>query len=224
MTSLVIGDSHRLFAEALGALLGRHGYVITATVHTGAETASVACAQRPDLCLVDRYFPDADGLAVVRSIVTASPEVRVMLLTGDAETSSIGRVVDHGAVGYVHKSRGAAVLTESIRRVLAGEIVVDAVCESVVLRRPTALPDAQRLADYLTSRERECLGLLVEGLSTKAMAVRLGVATSTVRTHVQATLTKLGAHSRLETAAIAVRYGLIGDIRADAGKRWARSV
>nr|WP_275404311.1 helix-turn-helix transcriptional regulator [Pseudonocardia acidicola] len=65
------------------------------------------------------------------------------------------------------------------------------------------------MARHLTARERECLALLVEGLGTKAMARRLGVATTTVRSHVQATLTKLGTHSRLEAAALAVRYDLV---------------
>jgi two-component system nitrate/nitrite response regulator NarL len=69
----------------------------------------------------------------------------------------------------------------------------------------------QRLAGYLTARERECLRLLVEGLDTARMATRLGVSPATVRTHVQLLLTKLGVHSRLEAASLAVRYRLLDD-------------
>jgi two-component system, NarL family, nitrate/nitrite response regulator NarL len=70
--------------------------------------------------------------------------------------------------------------------------------------------DAHRLAGYLTNRERECLALLVDGLSSDAIAERLGVSITTVRTHVQAVLTKLGVHSRLEAASFAVRHSLLG--------------
>jgi DNA-binding CsgD family transcriptional regulator len=71
-----------------------------------------------------------------------------------------------------------------------------------------------RLAAYLTIRERECLRLLVEGLGTAQMAVRLGVSPATVRTHVQSLLTKLGVHSRLEAASLAVRHRLLEDLPA----------
>ena len=71
-----------------------------------------------------------------------------------------------------------------------------------------------RLAGYLTTRERQCLRLLVDGLDTAQMAVRLDVSPATVRTHVQSMLTKLGAHSRLEAASLAVRYRLLEDMPA----------
>ncbi len=71
-----------------------------------------------------------------------------------------------------------------------------------------------RLAAYLTIRERQCLQLLVEGLDTAQMAVRLGVSPATVRTHVQSLLTKLGVHSRLEAASLAVRHRLLEDLPA----------
>ncbi|MGH3753399.1 MAG: helix-turn-helix domain-containing protein [Pseudonocardiaceae bacterium] len=71
------------------------------------------------------------------------------------------------------------------------------------------ISEARRLAAHLTARERECLVLLIEGLGTRAMTLRLGVSTTTVRSHVQGLLTKLGVHSRLEAAAFAVRYDLV---------------
>jgi two-component system, NarL family, nitrate/nitrite response regulator NarL len=85
----------------------------------------------------------------------------------------------------------------------------------VTVPRPRApqpsqeLADARRLASYLTVRERECLALIAEGLGTDAMAKRLGVSNTTVRTHSQRLLTKLGVHSRLEAASLAIRYSLL---------------
>ena len=72
----------------------------------------------------------------------------------------------------------------------------------------------QRLAAFLTTRERECLRLLVDGLDTTRMATALGVSPATVRTHVQSLLVKLGVHSRLEAASLAVRYRLVEDMPA----------
>ena len=69
----------------------------------------------------------------------------------------------------------------------------------------------QRLAEFLTTRERQCLQLLVDGQDTAQMAQQLGVSPATVRTHVQSLLTKLGVHSRLEAASLAVRYRLLED-------------
>jgi two-component system nitrate/nitrite response regulator NarL len=212
MTTLVIGDRNRLFAEALAVLLTQHGHTVVALAHMGADTVAATRAWRPELCVVERRFPDVDGLEVVGSIVDACEEVKVIVLTSDADSSSIGRALARGAVGYVHKSCGAAVLTESLRRIVEGEIVVDALSRGPVRRRPTEVPDVEWLARFLTSREHDCLELLVEGLGTTAMARRMGVATTTIRSHVQATLTKLGAHSRLEAAAMAVRYGLIDPV------------
>jgi two-component system nitrate/nitrite response regulator NarL len=218
MSTLVIGDGSRLFAEALAVLLTQQGHRVVALAHTGADTVAVTRARRPELCLVERRFPDTDGLEVVGSIVDTCPEVKVLVLTTDTDRGSIGHALARGALGFVHKSCGAAVLAESLRRVVAGEIVVDALSKAPVGRLAT-VPDAEWLARFLTSREHECLELMVEGISTTAMARRMGVATTTIRSHVQATLTKLGAHSRLEASAMAVRYGLIDPLPPEAYPR-----
>jgi DNA-binding CsgD family transcriptional regulator len=89
---------------------------------------------------------------------------------------------------------------------LCGEVVVNV--PSRPARRLSRPDQAEGLAALLTCRERQCLLMLVEGLDTAAMVARLGVSRTTVRTHLQAVLTKLGVHSRLEAASFAVRYGL----------------
>jgi DNA-binding NarL/FixJ family response regulator len=98
-------------------------------------------------------------------------------------------------------------LVAGIDRVLDGETIVDIPAEPSV-RWPERADSTHRLAAHLTGRELECLAMLVEGLDTAAMVARLGVSRTTIRTHIQAVLTKLGVHSRLEAASVAVRYGL----------------
>jgi DNA-binding NarL/FixJ family response regulator len=128
------------------------------------------------------------------------------VLTAEGDTDAMRRAVRLGAAGYVDKTWGVRKLVQALQRVVNGAVVLDAP------RATTARSDiseAQRLAGHLTARERECLALLVEGLDTRAMTLRLGVSITTVRSHVQALLTKLGVHSRLEAATFAVRYDLV---------------
>jgi DNA-binding NarL/FixJ family response regulator len=117
------------------------------------------------------------------------------------------RAVRLGAAGYVHKTCGVRKLVHALERVIDGAVVLDTPRPAASARSDVS--EARRLAAHLTARERECLGLLVEGLDTPAMTLRLGVSTTTVRSHVQALLTKLGVHSRLEAATFAVRYDLV---------------
>lgn len=209
MISLVIGDDQRIFAEALMLVFTQQGFRVPAVAYTLETTVNAVRAKQPDVCLVERRFHDHEASETLPAIIGASQNVKVVVLSGDGEPESIANALGSGAAGYVHKTRGIAVLSESIQRVVDGEIIVDARPEQV-RRRAAAVSDVQRLAVHLTARERECLSLMVEGMDTKAMAQRLGVATTTIRSHVQATLTKLGTHSRLEAAALTVRYHLLG--------------
>jgi two-component system nitrate/nitrite response regulator NarL len=209
MTRLVVGDDHKVFLDALSVVLVQQGYAIT-EARTVAETLAAVERQQPDACLVDRHFGGDDSLGVIETMITASPATKVLVLTADPETEGVLRALGAGASGYLHKTRGVTALMAAISRVLRGEVVVDV--PRVPRRRPAqAAADAQRLASFLTDRERQCLALLVEGLDTAAMARRLGVSRATVRTHVQSLLTKLGVHSRLEAVSFAVRYRLVED-------------
>jgi two-component system nitrate/nitrite response regulator NarL len=215
VTSLVIGDDHAVFLDALSAVLTRQGFsvVIAATV---AETVAAVARGQPDLCLVDRHFAGEDSVPALPALRAASPATRVLVLSADPDLAGIQAALAAGASGYLHKTRGVTALTAAIRRVLRGEVVVD-VPRGAPAREAAGDPAARRLAAHLTSRERECLALLVEGLDTTAMARQLGVGRATVRTHVQSLLTKLGVHSRLEAASFAVRHRVLEDTGRQGG-------
>jgi two-component system, NarL family, nitrate/nitrite response regulator NarL len=207
MTSMVVGDDHKVFLDALSVVLAQHGYTVTVT-HTVPETVSAVARQQPDLCLIDRHFGGEDSIGAIEGMIASATDTKVLVLSADPDTEGILAALRAGASGYLHKTRGVTALTVAISRVLRGEVVVD-VPKPSGHRRPRAANDAQRLASFLTGRERQCLALLVEGLDTSAMARKLGVSRATVRSHVQSLLTKLGVHSRLEAASFAVRYHLL---------------
>jgi DNA-binding NarL/FixJ family response regulator len=205
MTSLVLGDDHSVFLDAMAAVLGQHGYTVTVS-RTIEGTLEAVQQGKPDICLLERYFAGADSLAVVGGLLDASPHTKILVL--GADTDGVLCALQSGAVGYLHKTRGIAAVIRAIRRVRRGEIVVD-VPPVMAEQRLKQRDDPRRLASYLSRRERDCLSLMVEGLDTSAMAAKLGVSQATVRTHVRAVLSKLGVHSRLEAASLAVRYQLL---------------
>lgn len=209
MSSLVIGDDHVVFLDALATVLAEHGHAI-AVAGTVSETVAAVTRTKPDMCLIDRHFAGEDSIEAIGPMIAASPDTKVLVLSADPDTDGITAALSAGASGYLHKTRGVTALTAAIGRVLRGEVVVD-VPRAAERQRPPGHDDAHRLAAHLTERERECLGLLVEGLDTAAIARKLTVSRTTVRTHVQSVLTKLGVHSRLEAASFAVRYRLLED-------------
>ncbi len=216
MSSLVIGDDHVVFLDALATVLLQRNHAVT-IAGTVSETVEAVARVQPDMCLVDRHFAGEDSIEAIGKMIAASPGTKVLVLSADPDTGGIMAALSAGASGFLHKTRGVTALTAAIGRVLRGEVVVD-VPRPVTRPRPPGHDDAHRLAAHLTGREREILGLLVEGLDTAAIARKLTVSRTTVRTHVQAVLTKLGVHSRLEAASFAVRYHLLED-----GSRRARA-
>lgn len=215
LTELVLGDDHTVFLDALSAVLTQRGFTVSAVARSAAETVEAVRQVEPDVCLIDRHFSAGDdGIEAIGEMVVVSPQTSYLVLSADRDNEGVMRALAAGASGYLHKTRGIAALATAIDRVTRGEVVVD-VPVPLASRRSAPPGDPRRLATYLTARERECLALLVQGLSTAAMVKVLGVSRTTVRTHVQALLTKLGVHSRLEAASFAVRHGLLDDL-ADA--------
>jgi two-component system nitrate/nitrite response regulator NarL len=206
---IVLADDQTVFVDALTTLLAHLGHHVAAAATSRSELLDATRLYRPDVCVLESRLPDGTGVEVVGELLEISPATKVVLLTSDRDPQTMHRALPLGAVGFVHKTRGVSVLLNALTRVMAGEIVIEGSFVRPERPAPTADPDVRRLAAYLTQREVETLSLLVAGLDTVAMARQLRVSTTTVRTHVQAVLTKLGAHSRLEAASLAVRYGLV---------------
>ena len=196
---LILGDDQAIFLDALASVLSQHGYDVGVVARSAPEMIALVRHQRPDACLVDRADLDA--------IRQASEATIVIVLSADSDPQAAQRALDAGASGYLHQSRGIEVLVAALERILNGEHVVDV--PGGPARRPRSTTPADNMAAALTQRERECLTLLVAGLDTTAMMRELGVSRTTVRTHLQAVLSKLDVHSRLEAASFAVRHNLV---------------
>jgi two-component system nitrate/nitrite response regulator NarL len=208
MTGIVLADDHAAFADALAAVLENHGLKILAVERSLRDTVASTGRWRPDLCVADRWFEDGDVLTALTELRAASPATKIVVLTADTARDAAQRALDGGARGFVHKTRGVSALLDAIDRVAADGVAVELPPRWTHGHERPATTGAPPVTP-LTARERECLALLVEGASTGQMASRMGVGSNTVRSHVQALMTKLGVHTRLEAAAHAVRHGLV---------------
>jgi two-component system nitrate/nitrite response regulator NarL len=219
MIAVVLGDDHAIFVDALASVLPKKGFSVVGTGDSVASTVECVRRHQPDVCLLDRFFGDSDGLDDLGELLDAGERTKVIILTADGDAAGMRRAISAGAAGYVNKTCGLGALSSAIQAVVSGDTVVD-------LPKPreprwTGDPDAHRLAAHLTNRERECLGLIVDGARTPAMAQYLGVSPTTVRTHVQSVLTKLGVHSRLEAASFALRHSLVDSTESSSAARTA---
>lgn len=205
---LVLGDDHVVFLDALSTVLTQHGYEISPVARSAPEMVALVRRDRPDVCVIDRSAVLDDDVETIGRVRSASDRTSVLVLSPTPDSEAVARALDAGASGYLHQSRGVGELIGALERVLRGEIVVDVPDVQPPSRRSAEPNQGLRMAGHLTSRERECLLMLVEGLDTAAMMAKLNVSRTTIRTHLQAVLTKLGVHSRLEAVSFAVRHRL----------------
>jgi two-component system nitrate/nitrite response regulator NarL len=201
---IVLADDHPLFIEALRYGLAGE-FALVGLAHSLTDAVRTVVEQRPEVCLLDRHFHDGDGLAAIGPIREASPTTRVVVITGDPSAAASFAALEAGAHGFVHKTRGLAAITHVVRTVTrqpGGPPPVE-----VVVPQPRR-PEPDPVQTLLTPRERDCLRLVADGLTTGAIARRLHLRPATVGGHVRSVLSKLGVHSRLEAALVAHRHGL----------------
>jgi DNA-binding NarL/FixJ family response regulator len=155
--------------------------------------------------LVDLGLPDQSGLVVGKEIREVAPEAKILILTALNDPRLVEEAQRSGFDGYLSKDTPVPQFAAAVQAVFDGRSVFP---NGGSAHRSNG-SYADLLAQQLTSREREVLSLLVEGLGGEAIAKRLGVSGNTVRTHVQNILSKLQVHSRLEAATFAVRHGVV---------------
>jgi two-component system nitrate/nitrite response regulator NarL len=197
-----------LFAEAIRMALQEHGMEVVAVVGNGHDAIAFLEGERPDVILMDVGLPDRSGIAVGREILQRWPDAKVLALTALDDPRAVDEAVKVGFRGYLTKDTSVSRFVSSIDAILDGQMVLPHRLGPAA-RRSGPDDGVSLLVSQLTSREREVLGLLVEGADGRTIASRLGISRNTVRTHVQNILMKLQVHSRLEAAALAVRHRVV---------------
>lgn len=209
---ILIADDHSLFRDGLRSLLQAQGHEVVGEARNGREAVLLTHEKHPDLVLMDLSMPELDGVAATRAILADLPEIKVIILTASDEESKLFDAIKAGAQGYLLKnleaddffamldraSRGEPALTPNVARKLLNEFA-----------RPAETQAAEN-ADDLTTREREVLELMVEGItSNRRLAKRLGVSENTIKFHVRNILDKLRLHSRAQVVGYALRKKIV---------------
>lgn len=208
---ILVIDDHTLFRVGLQGLLAHRGIEVVGAVGDGQEGLELADRLRPDVVLLDMRMPGMDGLGVLRQLRQNGLKMPIAMLTTSSNEQDLVEALRSGAQGYLIKDMEPDDLVVALRDIVAGKTVVAPdlapVLAKVVQGESVAARDPSPFSD-LTPRESEILGLLAEGQSNKAIARNLGISDGTVKLHVKAILRKLGVHSRVEAAVIAVEQGL----------------
>jgi DNA-binding NarL/FixJ family response regulator len=207
MIRLVLADDHQVFAEGLGMVLDTEDDVEVLGIAPDGEGAlRLVGEHRPDVLLLDAHMPRTDVREVVRDAKAAAPETMVVVLSADTRREIVDIAIQAGADGFLAKDLTGWQVASVLRKLLAGQAtpVTPAVPE-----RPARDPSVELRVRTLSAREREILGLLVNGHSNRKIAEECFLSLNTVRTHVQNVLVKLGVHSKLEAVAFALENQVV---------------
>jgi two-component system nitrate/nitrite response regulator NarL len=209
--NIILIDDHTLFREGLESLLNRRNINIIAAVGNGQEGLRLAMEHNPDVILLDMRMPEMDGMEVLRQLRLKGFRNPVVMLTTSSDERDLVESLRSGAQGYLLKDMEPDQLVAALRDIVAGKTVVAPDLAPVlarVVQGDSIVPAEEDLFARLTPRENEILALLAEGQSNKVIARNLGISDGTVKLHVKSILRKLGVHSRVEAAVMAVEQGI----------------
>jgi len=211
MIRVLIADDHMVVREGLRAILEAAPDLLPVGEATdGAEAVRLVGEKTPDVVLMDLRMPGMDGIEAIRQISAQYPEVQVVILTTYDEDDYIVRGLRAGARGYLLKDSGRKVLFEAIRAAARGESLLPPEVVAKVVANLQS-PHQPVEAEALSKRENQVLAQLVRGAPNKEIALELSISERTVKAHVTSIFNKLGASSRAEAVAIALRTGLLSE-------------
>jgi DNA-binding NarL/FixJ family response regulator len=211
---VLIADDQHLVRAGFRTILGiQPDLEVVGEAADGTEAVALATDLKPDVVLMDIRMPGLDGIEATRQIVSAeTPETRVLILTTFDLDEYVYDALQAGASGFLLKDASPESLAAAIRMVgqgdalLAPSITRRLIEEFAAARTP---PRPRAALDQLSTREREVLTLVAQGLSNREIATQLFVGETTVKTHVTRILTKLGLRDRVQVVVFAYETGLV---------------
>jgi len=234
---LVLCDENRILCEALGAAMEARGHQVVAITTTAAGGVVAVAEHQPDVVLLDLCFPDAAtsdgaapgeaapdratdadggaaaGIGAARAIRHEHPGTAVLVLSGPVDPAAWSAALEIGVAGLLRKDQCVGAIADALDVIAAGGVV----CDQRLSRQASQRPARRRRAGpvyVLTPREKEVLRRIVAGQSTGQMADEMNITTSTLRTYVKNVLSKIGAHTRLQAAALASHGELQNELTA----------
>jgi DNA-binding NarL/FixJ family response regulator len=209
MIRVVVADDHGVLRDGLaGVISAQSGREMVATAANGAEAVDLCRSNAPDVVLMDLEMPVMDGIDATKAIVAEAPSTAVLVLTSFSDRRRITGALDAGAVGYLLKDASADDVVRGIRTAAGGGSPLDP-------RAARSLLDANSAPDPLAGisrREREVLGLLLDGMPNKLIARRLEISEKTVKSHLTSIFRAIGVSDRVQAILWVERHGLRSEL------------
>jgi DNA-binding NarL/FixJ family response regulator len=215
--SVLVADDEAMIRAGIAMMVNAQDDLeVVAEAANGVEAVELVQRLRPDVVLMDVRMPVMDGVAATRAICAAprvEPPTRVLVLTTFSDDQAVHGALLAGASGYLLKHAAPQALLSAIREVAAGNAWLDPSVTGSVIEALAAAPRAGQnvagLCAELTSREREVLVLMAQGLSNTEIGERLVLGSGTVKTHVSRVLMKTASRDRAQAIALAYQSGLV---------------
>jgi DNA-binding NarL/FixJ family response regulator len=209
MITVLVADDHGVLRDGLaGVISAQADMELAGTAANGAEALEHCRASRPDVVLMDLEMPVMDGIEATRAIVAELPGIAVLVLTSCSDRRRITGALDAGAVGYLLKDASADDVVRGIRTAAGGGSPLDPRAARSLLESKSA-PDP--LAG-ISPREREVLGLLLDGMPNKLIARRLEISEKTVKSHLTSIFRVIGVNDRVQAILWVERHGLRSEL------------
>ncbi len=200
-------DDHEIVRRGLRELLEEEDDLeVVGDASTASEALARIPSTNPDVAILDVRLQDGDGIELCRDLRSAHPHIACLMLTSYPDDEALFSAIMAGAAGYVLKQVRGIDLVDGIRRVAAGQSLLDPSLTSRVLERLRQPPVVDELAS-LTDQERRILALISDGLTNRQIGEQMFLAEKTVKNYVSNVLAKLGMSRRAEAAAYAARLG-----------------
>lgn len=204
-TRVFLLDDHEVVRRGVRELIeAEDDMVVVGEAGTAEEATGRIPATSPNVAVLDVRLPDGDGIEVCRDIRSKHPEIACIMLTSFADDEAVYAAIMAGAAGYVLKQVRGSDLIDAIRRVAAGESLLDPQVTTRLLERLRHQGADDELA-MLSEQERKILDLIAEGLTNRQIGERMYLAEKTVKNYVSNLLSKLGMSRRTEAAVYAAR-------------------
>ena len=202
MIRIVIADDHKLMRMGLVSLFNvQRDMEVVGEAEDGESAVELVRSLRPDVVIMDLMMPGTDGIEGTRRVRAASPESKVLILTTFGTSNEVGRALDAGAIGAIMKGADNDELIAAIRKAAVGDGTISSEIKQS-LEVKASIPK-------LTNRQLEILDWVTRGFSNPDIAKHLGISADAVKQHLNVVFQKLGASSRAEAVAIALREQLL---------------
>lgn len=206
---IVIVDDHNVVRSGLSAfLMAFEDFELVGEASDGKEAVELCEILHPDIVLMGLVMPVMDGAQATREIRERFEDIQVIVLTSFKEDELVEGALQAGAIGYLLKNVSADELADAIRKAHAGKPTLAPEATEALIKA-TGRKRESGISEELTSREKEVLKMMAEGLSNPEIAQKLFVSRSTVKFHVSSILSKLGAASRTEAVSKALQFKII---------------